>query len=129
MCYIGGLRRRGVKMSEKFEPEIHDRGRGPEIKGTRITVYDVMDYYKHGWSHATIAAIFRLSSAEIIAAIEYIEAHKSEVEADYQKILERHARGNSPEVEAKWEQTKMKVDQLVRAAAERRRRPNASVNG
>ena len=26
-------------------PEIHDRGRGPEIKGTRITVYDVMDYH------------------------------------------------------------------------------------
>ena len=27
------------------KPTIRDRGRGPEIEGTRITVYDVMDYY------------------------------------------------------------------------------------
>ncbi len=27
-------------------PSIIDRGRGPEIEGTRITVYDIMDYYK-----------------------------------------------------------------------------------
>jgi hypothetical protein len=25
---------------------IIDRGRGPEIEGTRITVYDVMDYWR-----------------------------------------------------------------------------------
>ena len=29
---------------------IHDRGRGPEIKGTRITVYSIMDHYgKADW--------------------------------------------------------------------------------
>src|SRR5262249_35113813 len=30
-------------------PEIINRGRGPEIAGTRITVYDIMDYYQLGW--------------------------------------------------------------------------------
>ena len=34
------------------EATIIDRGRGPEIAGTRITVYDVMDYLKHGWHRA-----------------------------------------------------------------------------
>jgi uncharacterized protein (DUF433 family) len=37
------------------KPIIHDRGRGPEIEGTRITVYDVMDYYLDGWPAARIA--------------------------------------------------------------------------
>jgi uncharacterized protein (DUF433 family) len=80
---------------------IIDRGRGPEIAGTRITVYDIMDYYKKGWHHTTIAATLRLSSAQVRAAIAYIEAHKEEVLADYQKILERNARGNPPEIQAK----------------------------
>ena len=51
--------------------------RAPEIAGTRITVYDVMDYYKHGWHRDQIAALFRLSSRDIQAAIDYIEAKTS----------------------------------------------------
>ena len=72
------------------EAKIIDRGRGPEIAGTRITVYDVMDYYKHGWHRDQIAGLFRLSSRDIQAAIDYIEAHKEEVQSEYQKILDRH---------------------------------------
>ncbi len=29
-----------------FEARIINRGRGPEIAGTRITVYDIMDYWR-----------------------------------------------------------------------------------
>jgi uncharacterized protein (DUF433 family) len=72
------------------ESVIINRGRGPEISGTRITVYDVMDYYKHGWHRDQIAALFRLSSRDVQAAIDYIEAHKEEVAAEYQRILDRH---------------------------------------
>ena len=82
-------------------PEIINRGRGPEIAGTRITVYDIMDYYKQGWHHTAIAAWLRLSSAEVQAAIRYIEEHKDEVTANYQKILERCAHGNPPELQVK----------------------------
>lgn len=31
-----------------LEAKIIDRGRGPEVAGTRITVYDVLDYHKAG---------------------------------------------------------------------------------
>ena len=31
-----------------LEAKIIDRGRGPELAGTRITVYDVLDYHKEG---------------------------------------------------------------------------------
>jgi uncharacterized protein (DUF433 family) len=55
---------------EPVEPRIIDRGRGPEIAGTRITVYDIMDYYKEGHHHSVIAAILDLSSAEVLCAID-----------------------------------------------------------
>ena len=75
-----------------LQSAIVNRGRGPEIAGTRITVFDVMDYLKHGWPRDRIAALFRLSSRDIQAAIDYIEQHRAQVEADYQGILERHHR-------------------------------------
>ena len=69
---------------------IIDRGRGPEIRGTRITVYDVVDYWKDGWRYDQIAGLFRLSPNEVQAALSYIEEHEEEVMADYQAILKRH---------------------------------------
>jgi len=67
--------------------KIIDRGRGPEIEGTRITVYDVMDYLQEGWRYDQIAGLFRLPPDDIQAAIQYIESHYAEVMADYQQIL------------------------------------------
>jgi uncharacterized protein (DUF433 family) len=80
---------------------IIDRGRGPEIAGTRITVYDVLDYYQDGWPATRIAVHFRLSSDQVLAAIRYIETHRAEVMAEYAKMLERESRGNPPEIEAR----------------------------
>lgn len=101
-------------------PEIINRGRGPEIAGTRITVYDIMDYYTQDWHHTRIAAWLRLSSAEVQAAIRYIEEHKEEVTANYQKILERCARGNPPELQAKLEA--ISAEARVRIAEFRRKK-------
>lgn len=79
---------------------IHDRGRGPEIEGTRITVYDVMDYHLDGWPAARIASWLAQRTPDIQAAIDYIEAHRSEVDEEYRKILERSERGNPPDLQA-----------------------------
>lgn len=84
-----------------IEAKIIDRGRGPEIAGTRITVYDVLDYHKHGWHRDLIAVTLSLSSGQVEAAIHYIEEHRDEVMAAYQKMLERDAKGNPPELQAK----------------------------
>lgn len=82
--------------------KIIDRGRGPEIEGTRITVYDVIDYWKEEWRAEQIAAVFRLPLEDIEAAIDYIERHEKDVMADYQRILARHQQATySPEVQAK----------------------------
>jgi uncharacterized protein (DUF433 family) len=92
---------------------IVDRGRGPQIAGTRITVYDIMDYLKQDWHHTAIAAWLRLSSYQVLAAIKYIEEHCEEVEAEYKLILEREARGNPPEIQAKREASHAKLQALL----------------
>lgn len=102
----------------KPPPRIIDRGRGPEIEGTRITVYDIMDYYTDGDHHTLIALELGLSSRQVLAAIKYIEKHKEEVTKDYQEILDRCARGNPPELQAKLDAIHKKWQALW---AERRR--------
>ena len=105
-----------------LKPEIINRGRGPEIAGTRITVYDVMDYYKHGWHRDRIAAQFLLSSDQIQAAIDYINAHKDEVEKTYQKILDRHKNYKyPPDVQAKVDAIKARAENRLQEIWARRR--------
>src|SRR5882724_3001994 len=82
--------------------KIINRGRGPEIEGTRITVYDVLDYARQGWHRDRIAALFRLSSRDIQAALDYIDQHHDEVTATYQRIRARQKHYQyAPDVEAK----------------------------
>src|SRR5690348_4782733 len=84
-----------------IEPRIINRGRGPEIEGTRITVYDILDYHLDGWHRDMIADNFDLSSDEVEVAIRYFDEHRDEVMAKYQKMLDRDAQGNPPELQAK----------------------------
>jgi uncharacterized protein (DUF433 family) len=106
-------------------PKIIDRGRGPEIAGTRITVYDILDYAKHNWHRDRIAVWLRLSSAQVAAALEYIELHKDEVLAEYEKILERSRRGNPAELQAKLDKIHEEFQAMV---AERKATREASAN-
>jgi len=101
---------------------IIDRGRGSEIAGTRITVYDVWDYLKEGSHHTTIAMALRISSAQVQAAIQYIEQHKNEVLAEYQKMLDREALGNPPVIQAKLQSSRAKLQALL---ANHRRAPES----
>ena len=92
--------------------EIVDRGRGPEIAGTRITVYNIWDYAMDGHHHTYIAVLLGLSSAQVLVGLDYIEQHKEEVLADYQKILDRVAKGHPPELQAKLDAMHAKYELL-----------------
>ncbi|MGL5833798.1 MAG: DUF433 domain-containing protein [Waterburya sp.] len=61
--------------------------RGLTIAGTRITLYDVMDHLKAQYPQKFIRDAFNLTDDQIQAAFSYIEAHRTEVEAEYQEIL------------------------------------------
>src|SRR5207248_1842253 len=104
---MGGLRMK----TDKF---IHDRGRGPEIKGTRITVYSILDYMIEGWHCERIAEFFQLHPQQVLAAMKYVRKHTLEVLREYVKILERCERGNPPEIQAKLEASHKNFKRLMR---------------
>jgi uncharacterized protein (DUF433 family) len=65
--------------------------RGLTIAGTRITLYDVMDHLKAQYPPKFIRDAFSLTDGQLDAALSYIEAHRAEVEAEYQEILKAAA--------------------------------------
>lgn len=65
--------------------------RGLTIAGTRITLYDVMDYWTSQYPPKFIRGLFNLTDAQINAALAYIQANRAEVEAEYQVVLKEAA--------------------------------------
>ena len=57
------------------------------IAGTRITLYDVMDYVTAQYPPKFIRGLFNLTEDQINAALAYIETNRAEVEAEYQIVL------------------------------------------
>lgn len=84
------------------EISILDRGRGPQLSTSRITVQDLLPYFQLGYPHERIIreVMPSLSVAEIEAAQRYVEEHREEVLEEDRRIRERNAtRKNSPEVQ------------------------------
>ncbi|WP_055075716.1 DUF433 domain-containing protein [Pseudanabaena sp. 'Roaring Creek'] len=62
--------------------------RGLTINGTRITLYDLMDYVHAGYPVKLIRNyFFYITDQQFNAAIAYIEHHRKEVESEYQLVL------------------------------------------
>jgi len=61
--------------------------RGLSIEGTRITLYQIMDFLKAGYSPEMIRDDFRLTIKQTADVVKYIETHKVEVESEYQQIV------------------------------------------
>ncbi|GAB4177091.1 MAG: hypothetical protein Fur006_08560 [Coleofasciculaceae cyanobacterium] len=61
--------------------------RGLTIAGTRITLYDVMDYVTAQYPPKFIQGLFELTEEQINAALAYIETNRADVEAEYQQVL------------------------------------------
>ncbi|HBI41303.1 MAG TPA: hypothetical protein DDY78_00400 [Planctomycetales bacterium] len=111
----------------KSDEMIIDRGDGPKIKGTRITVYAVLDYVLAGWHTARIASLFNVSSDQVQAAIEYINERPIEVLKEYVRILERCERGNPPELQARIDANQVRFQEFVKQVREAKASGNADV--
>lgn len=61
--------------------------RGLTIAGTRITLYDVMDYLQDERPEERIRNDLRLSDEQLVAALNFIDAHRAEVEAEYELVM------------------------------------------
>jgi uncharacterized protein (DUF433 family) len=61
---------------------------GLSISGTRLTLYDIMDYVMANWPEKLIKDLFNLSDQEIADVMSYIEDNWDEVKAEYLEVLE-----------------------------------------
>jgi len=77
-----------MPLTSSPETTIVRSDRGLVIAGTRVTLYDVMDYLHAGWPPKLIQNWLPLSAEQLDCALSYIEAHRSEVEQEYQTVLQ-----------------------------------------
>lgn len=84
--------------------------RGLTIAGTRISLYDVIDLLKAEYPPKLIRDKFNLTDLQINAALSYIETNKTQVESEYQEILQ-----NREEIRQYWEERNR--DRFARIAA------------
>jgi uncharacterized protein (DUF433 family) len=84
--------------------------RGLSIAGTRITLYDVMDYLKAQYPSKLIGDVLNLTDEQIYTALAYIGSHPTEVEAEYQEVLQ-----TAKEIRQYWEERNQ--EHLARFAA------------
>lgn len=81
---------------------------GLTIANTRITLYDVMDYVIAHYPPKLIGDILNLSQAQTNAALSYIEANRTEVEAEYQTILQE-----AEEIRQYWQERNREHDARI----------------
>lgn len=62
--------------------------RGLTIAGTRISLYDVIDFLKAEYLPSLIRDRLSLTDVQIDSALSYIEANRTQVEAEYKEVLQ-----------------------------------------
>lgn len=80
-------------------PVVARTDRGLSIVGTRITLYDVMEYLRADWPPKLIQDWLNLTPEQMAGVMDYINQHREEVEAEYQRVLER-----AEEIRQYWEE-------------------------
>ncbi len=73
--------------------------RGLSIAGTRITLYSIMDCVLADWPAKLIRDRFDLTDEQVTEVLAYIMAHRAEVEAEYQQVLQE-----AEEIRRYWEE-------------------------
>ena len=63
-------------------PRVHDRGRGPEVVGTRLLVVSVLQFLDAGHSTQEMAASFGVCEQDVRAAEAFIGDHRGEIGAE-----------------------------------------------
>ncbi|MBV8487447.1 MAG: hypothetical protein JO161_04140, partial [Planctomycetaceae bacterium] len=99
---IGSTDRSGA-----FPELMHDRGRGPEIKGTRYTVYDLLPYFLDAsLTEQWISNFCKLTPQQVAAARSYILRNPEAVIEQHLRLEERAEVGNDPKFAADLEKTR-----------------------
>ena len=78
-------------MTESVTPSstVVRTSRGLSIAGRRLTLYSIMDYLRAGWPPHLIRDEFNLTDKQMNDVMEYITAHRDQVEQEYKMVLQQ----------------------------------------
>lgn len=93
--------------------QIVDRGDGPKIEGTRVSVFTIFEYLEKGRSREWIADCLGLSSRQVQVAMDYIDEHRADVQAEYEKIADRIRSGNPPSIEQRLQKARERFQEWM----------------
>ncbi|NER97797.1 MAG: DUF433 domain-containing protein [Symploca sp. SIO1B1] len=92
------------------QPFITRTERGLTISGTRITLYQLMDYIHTNYPRPLIRHQFYLTDEQFDVAMSYIDTHYEEVELEYQTVLQQ-----AEEIREYWqEQNKERIADIAK---------------
>ncbi len=78
--------------------QIVDRGRGPQLSTSRVTVQDLVPYFQEKCSSEEIIRwIPTLTAAEIAVGERYYREHQDQLDEDDRLIRERSAQNKNPD--------------------------------
>lgn len=106
------------------DPMIHDRGRGPELIGTRITVYDLLPFLLDARNtEAWVCEFYHLRPEQVAAVRAYALANHAAVMAEHERMDERSRRAveaqDTPEFRAARAETRERMELFRAWMAER----------
>ena len=78
-----------MSLYQDNKPAITRTERGLTISGTRITLYQIMDYIHASYPRHLIRHQFYLTDEQFDGAMSYIDTHYEEVESEYQTVLQQ----------------------------------------
>ncbi len=88
-----------MTLTQNDQPVITRTERGLTISGTRITLYQLIDYLHANYPRHLIRHQFYLTDEQFDAAMSYIDTHYEEVELEYQTVLQQ-----AEEIRQYWEE-------------------------
>lgn len=86
-------------MTVHKQPTVMYTSRGLSIAGTRITLYAILDYLHEDWPPKLIQDWFNLTENQMADVLAYIDAHREQVEQEYQQVIQQ-----GEEIRRYWEE-------------------------
>ena len=84
--------------AKALQPTVVRTPGGFFIAGTRITLYDVMDYLAADWPPHLIRQWLNLTEQQMTEVLQYIGTHRAALETEYQQVLQE-----SEDIRQYWE--------------------------
>jgi len=68
-------------------PSVVRTKKGLALAGTRLMLYDIMDYLRQNWSKGRTQQWFRLTDQQVRDLFEFLQKYQFEVETEYRQVL------------------------------------------